>query len=419
MRPVLISLALAGLASLNAARAADLWPPNLASPVPVASWQGFYAGSIYGVGFGEFRSSQAASNHFTGFGETAGALIGYNWESNNFVYGLEGDLTLDSISGKDPGVAPGLPATGLDMLYTSHVRGRLGYDLGQFLPFVAAGAAFNDSYQYDTPLNQYGERRASAGLSLGLGVDWRVNAPFLGPMVVRGEYLHDAYPGETYNLLGGPVRTQISNNLLRVALIVQPGEVGAAWGPSVDPASWSGGYAGVLGGGLWAQPRTQLGGASTTYTASGPMVGLFAGRNFMFGSWMLGFEGSTSLADVTGAGPQPLAPATTFRSYDEADLRGRVGYAMGAFMPFLAGGLDLSQSEQVDLNTGSERGAVPSAGITLGGGVDFMMNERWSTRLEYLYDAGFTNSNTRLDGRSYAQTRNAQSVRVGLAYHFH
>lgn len=423
MRLVFVGLALVSLAPLGAARAADLSPlqpsPSLETPLPAASWQGLYAGSVYGGGFGQFRSRQAASNSVSKFGETTGALIGYNFESSRFVYGVEGDITLDAVSAKNPGVAPGLVSSGIDTLYTSRLRARVGYDFGQFLPFVAGGVAFNESYQYNTPLGQFGQTRRETGLTLGLGVDWRVTAPFLGPIILRGEYVHDAYPEQTFGLNGGPVRTQIATNFLRLALIVQPG---ADWRPSqsnVRSADWAGAYAGVLGGGLRAQPRTTLGGISTSYTASGPEFGLFTGRNFMFGSWMLGFEGATMLTNATGRGPQPLAPSTSYRNYVEGDLRGRAGYAFGRFLPYIAVGAGLGQSEQIDLATGSERGSVPSASLSLGAGLEYMLNEQWSARAEYLYDASVRNADTRLDGLAYSQSRRAQMIRLGVAYHFH
>ena len=135
-----------------AARAADLPsrtpPPSFLAPAPVATWAGFYAGSIYGWGFAQVTSRQTASSSVSLNGQTGGGLIGSNWQSGPLVYGLEGDITLHLIRGDMAGV-PGLVASHVNTLYTGRVRARLGYDLGDFLPFAAAGVATNEFYQAD------------------------------------------------------------------------------------------------------------------------------------------------------------------------------------------------------------------------------------------------------------------------------
>ncbi len=41
----------------------------------------------------------------------------------------------------------GVVPTHLDNLYDVRLRGRLGYEFGWFMPFVAGGAVINESYQ--------------------------------------------------------------------------------------------------------------------------------------------------------------------------------------------------------------------------------------------------------------------------------
>lgn len=416
-------VAVSGLAT--DAPAADLGspatPPILATAAPTSPWAGFYAGAVYGVGWASVRSSQTASRSVSAGGQTSGALVGYDFQSGPFVYGPEGDFSWHVLRPYNPGVAPGLPASVNDTLETARLRARLGYDLGQFLPFLAVGVASAKVYEenYPWPVLQYGQSREVTGLTLGAGLEWRFEAPFLGPVAVRGEYLYDAYPTESFSLLGGPVRTRASEQFFRIGLLSYPNE---SWRPPASGAGapdWSGSYAGFLVGGLWAQPRTSLGGATTTDSASGPAGGIFTGRNFMFGSWMVGYDGAVEVTDATGTGPQPSVAAVSFRNYLEIDLRARAGYAIGNFLPYVTAGADWGRSEQTDLATGSYRGRIWSESATGGAGVEYMFNDRWSARVEFLVGAPYDHTQTELDALALEQTRPAETVRAGLAYYFH
>ncbi len=72
-----------------------------------------------------------------------------------------------------------------------------------------------------------------------------------------------------------------------------------------------------------------------------------------------------------------------------ASLRGRAGYDMGSWTPFVTGGIAWASTRysRTDLTTGNED-ASPSnirVGWTVGGGLDYRLDPRWTTRLEYLY----------------------------------
>ena len=72
-----------------------------------------------------------------------------------------------------------------------------------------------------------------------------------------------------------------------------------------------------------------------------------------------------------------------------ASLRGRVGYDLGGWTPFVTGGIAWASTRfsRIDLTTGNED-ANPSnirLGYVVGGGVDHRLDSRWSARAEYLY----------------------------------
>ena len=108
------ALAVALLGSVSAtAFAADLpsrkEAPVYIAPAPVFSWTGFYVGAEFGGQWGQ--NSTSLVNNFTGntllttgsyntSGVVGGGLVGYNYQINQFVLGVEGDLTGSSNQGR-------------------------------------------------------------------------------------------------------------------------------------------------------------------------------------------------------------------------------------------------------------------------------------------------------------------------------
>ncbi|TIN58958.1 MAG: hypothetical protein E5Y29_30795, partial [Mesorhizobium sp.] len=81
--------------------------------------------------------AQAGATHNVG-SAAVGGFAGYNFQSGKIVYGVEGELgyrfkknTFDDIPG--PGVLDA--STGL----FGSVKGRVGMDIGAYMPFVTAG----------------------------------------------------------------------------------------------------------------------------------------------------------------------------------------------------------------------------------------------------------------------------------------
>jgi len=409
--------------SPGAALAADLptnktppAAPMLASP---PNWSGFYAGAFVGGLGGDFSTSEALKASGTGFGFNTGTLFGYSLESGRFVYGLEGDIATNSLNHKFA-ARPGLVGNEIESDYELHGRVRLGYDMGEYLPFIAGGAALDHIYQYqNNPVDFDGAARNQLGWTIGAGVDAKVNLPLLGPSIVRAEYLYEGMPSATYNLGAAPLRTSLGINEGRIALITP---VGVGWTPSPDfgRADWSGAYFGVLGGGAHESVTTKGLGVSAGLDASGGFGGVYTGHNWMFGNTMLGIEGSTVLSGVEGDGAQPGALTTHYDNYFDSDFRGRVGYAFGRFLPFLDAGVQWSESAETDKANGNYRGALSQVSGTFGGGVDYMATDRIALRAEYLHGESLGTVQTHLDSESCcSQSHSSDAFRLGLAYFFH
>jgi outer membrane immunogenic protein len=421
MRSGIAGLALSVVVfSAAGARAADL-PSQSASPAsaPASNWGGLYAGSFVGGALGSFSTRQSASAGGTAWGGATGALAGYNWQDGVLVYGLEGDIGSNYLTRKFSG-APGLVANEAESIYAIHARIRLGYDAGAFMPFVAGGAAYDRGAQFQqAPLDFDGQTATRAGWMLGAGVDAKVVLPIIGRSVVRAEYLYEALPTTSYNLNGPTLRTDAAIQYARVALISTNGEA-AHDSPEVGPAAWAGNYVGAIGGAVSQQIMTQGLGASSAFRPAGPIGGAYSGQNWMFGNAMLGIDGAAMLANVVGHGPQPGAASTNYQNFLESDLRGRAGYAIGRFLPFVASGLDFGASQQVDNANGNARTNQPVLAGTLGAGLDYMASERIAIRAEYLYSRSLASESTHLDSDNCcSQTRTSNGVRVGAAYFFH
>jgi outer membrane immunogenic protein len=189
-----ILLASAGLfvlaGSFGAADAADLSrpppPPMYAkAPVyaPVYNWTGLYAGINGGYGWGTSNWSALPSNFNTN-GGLAGGQIGYNWQFGQFVYGLEGDADWADLRGNSGIAGCGLGVCQTKSDYLATARGRLGYAIDRFLPYVTGGLAVGN-IRTTSPLVG-GTDTTNAGWTVGGGVEFAL----AGPWTAKVEYLH-------------------------------------------------------------------------------------------------------------------------------------------------------------------------------------------------------------------------------------
>jgi opacity protein-like surface antigen len=401
-----------------AARAADM--PAIEAPVvavePAGGWAGFYAGTIVGYGWTDFDADGSSGDVD---GTTGGGLIGHNWQSGNLVYGIEGDLTLHELRGGLDGAA----ALEADTLYSARLRGRLGYDLGWALPFVAAGGVMNESYIRDSATGFDGDNQRLFGWTAGAGVDFKVNLPvvgsLLGPMVLRAEYVYEDFGDEGFDV-GPGIDAGQSTHFVRGAVIWRPGDerTATAFAALEGPVDWRGAYAGaMIGYGAMTLETSGLGTASDI-DADGVAGGIYSGRNFTFGTWVAGYEASLLLANYEGSGTQPGAGDVVLRGNIAADARLRLGYAMDRFLPFIAAGAAWTRSEQVATDLDQQRGRVPAELWTVGAGLDYRMTENVSLRGEYVYSRSFSSQTSDFAGVDTDQDVDLHQVRFGAAYHF-
>ena len=141
VRAMAIGLVLAAIS--GTAFAAD-YGAAAADPGASPNWQGAYIGGSVGYSWGTANLSAtgggAGSLGIDPTGFLVGAQAGYDFHvSDRIVAGLEGNLDWTN---QQVSVSTGGPSLNYNTNFEGSVRGRLGYDIGNAMPYVEAGVAF-------------------------------------------------------------------------------------------------------------------------------------------------------------------------------------------------------------------------------------------------------------------------------------
>jgi outer membrane immunogenic protein len=196
--------------------AADIVRPALKAPVYVApfSWSGFYVGINGGYGWGTTKLSNALGDqNFNNTGGLAGLTLGYNLQTGNWVWGIEGDIDASWLKGNnDDGP---LCAGGCEMKQTwfSTIRGRVGYSFDRWLPYFTGGVAMGDA-KFTSPFGTQTSTRT--GWTIGGGLEWA----FMGAWSAKIEYLYADLGTKTCDAATCGVSTDVglTENVFRVGL---------------------------------------------------------------------------------------------------------------------------------------------------------------------------------------------------------
>ena len=225
------SAAIATLVAGSSVFAADLPArspapaPSFVSPTPVYNWSGLYVGLHAGY-VGEsvaFRVIEAgtpsATANPTGF--VGGGLMGFNYQMGQAVVGLENDIGFTTLSGRANagGLGGFAHSNRFKEDWNGHLRARLGFAAGNFMPFVAAGYSYGSEKL--TVTNGAASASASktlGGWNIGVGVDYA----FGNNLVARVEYIYDQYNRMTFTPNGGfnnRATSRPDQSTIRAALI--------------------------------------------------------------------------------------------------------------------------------------------------------------------------------------------------------
>jgi outer membrane immunogenic protein len=219
-------------------------------PPPAANWTGFYVGGNIGSGIGRDRTAftLAAIGTSTEFfdlspdGFNGGIQAGYNWQSANWLFGVEADIQGSSqrdnracVQLCNPTIAPAsFAAYDATLPWFGTVRGRLGVSVGQTLFYATGGYAYGNVKTKMTTL--FGGTTTNVELSNTRGgwtVGGGIETPFTFLVSVLGnnwtsktEYLYvdlgTSTGAFTFTALGVPVTatntTQVHEHIFRTGL---------------------------------------------------------------------------------------------------------------------------------------------------------------------------------------------------------
>ena len=332
-------------------------------------WAGPYVGPVAGFGWGtstyHFNSdgwfNTAPGQEFTApvRGYPFGAVLGYNWQSNSFVYGFEATF-LTAVRGIshadfDSPYFPGDHDFNLKGHWIAAATARIGWSLGPVLFSVNAGPALahliNDLDDDTGPL-RVSDRGPVPGIAAGAAVDFAVSDRVA--LGVGYEFYAFAPlsvfitgPGDTDHTV------QFTAHTVTARLTLMTGDDGAANAWSSAPRlEWSGPYVGIT--------------ASTFHE-----LGVQGGYNYVLGGRF--FVGvSAQAAAVICVGVATCGPIQF-----EGDVSARAGAVV-------ADDILVYGKAGIGYMTGSHFGLIDGALYSIGGGVEVALTGRTSAFMEVL-----------------------------------
>lgn len=223
---------------------------------------------------------------------------------------------------------------------------------------------------------------------------------------------------------------------------------------AAEPAGvdWSGFYVGLHGGWGWADADSEYGdeyanekcerseepskarqlifigelGCAVDLKPDGGFVGAQAGYNHVFDNGlMLGVEGDYALASLNDSGEAGTGIFNTHVDLEIdqlASVRGRLGMAMGQWLPFVTAGWGWAHADRETFNSliGTSSDSNWHDGWTVGAGAEYAINDTWSLKAEYrYYDLGEeTYGVNAIGGEGTDVDLNLHTVQVGVNIHF-
>jgi outer membrane immunogenic protein len=163
--------------SFGSAIAADIPAPNYKAPAPVAyNWTGCYVGVHAGGGLLQADFVTAAASD-QGGGGLAGGQAGCNYQTGQFVFGVEGEGAWSGITNRsNDSLTDGSSSflTTVRNRWDADLSLRVGYALDRALIYGKAGAALGSFDFSNVNTNPFSDRGQSTltGLLLGLGLEY-------------------------------------------------------------------------------------------------------------------------------------------------------------------------------------------------------------------------------------------------------
>lgn len=226
------------------AKAADLYggmkdDPYIAPAPPVFSWTGYYVGLQTGYEWNRAKHQLSFDDDaldIIGSGTTrpsgwiGGGYTGYNWQSQNWVFGVEGDFEGGNLSDSRTWTYPeGNTQIKSKLRWQGSLRGRVGWAANKTLLYMTAGWAFASAetsarVDFDNgPIDVLGQGTSTKTLN-GWTVGGGVEHAFSNNMTLRLEYRYADYGSTSSSITDG-----VSIGSQSVDLDTHAIRVGAGW----------------------------------------------------------------------------------------------------------------------------------------------------------------------------------------------
>lgn len=218
LRILVLCAALAAVFAVPAAAAdmPDILRGSLSSG-PVR-WDGVIIGGQFGytnmnTNFRDSNDTVLLSSKTTN-STSYGGFLGYNWQWDELILGVDGGYTrASSLASTSEGASAGNTASSsMKLIDYATLRARAGYAFGQFLPYAFVGGAIG-RMDHSTILNSLvtadRDNAINGGFTAGLGVD----VALLPNVFVRGEWEFVAF--------GQVSGVRVTTNTARVGLGVR------------------------------------------------------------------------------------------------------------------------------------------------------------------------------------------------------
>lgn len=199
-RPAAAAIGLVALLGTVPAFAADVVQEEPPAPapiaeLPVASWAGPYAGINLGYGFAGRTKVRDfdTSIHTDGF--IGSGFVGYNWQQENFVYGVEGELGYNGNRGTDNDFRS---KSGLE----GSIRARLGYTVSPDILLYGTIGGAAEKLKVQDQLFDISQSKGMFGWTAGAGADIKFTDNVFG----RVEYRYTDYGSKNFDAIGSRIK---------------------------------------------------------------------------------------------------------------------------------------------------------------------------------------------------------------------
>lgn len=216
------------VACTSIASAADLPRPvykaPIYSPAPVYNWTGFYGGIHGGYGWSNFSGNDplAGSSDVQAKGWLGGVQLGYNYQINQFVIGVEGDFSWADVKHEESNPLGTGGNASLKNDYFATAALRLGYAWDRTLLYAKGGAAWTrDKIDITDGVGGFANGTFNrTGWMLGAGLEYA----FWNNLSAKVEYNYLHFGGITETLTTGggltatPADVSLKSHLVKIGL---------------------------------------------------------------------------------------------------------------------------------------------------------------------------------------------------------